>query len=73
MGSRRLAGPGNATSDADRAGGAVSRGGLLAERIGRLELEERAAVRRGDWATRLASQRVALESQPRGTHTRGRR
>ena len=51
----------------------MSRGGLLAERIGRLELEERAAVRRGDWATRLASQRVALESQPRGTHTRGRR
>jgi hypothetical protein len=70
-----LAGSVNAVSEVDRAGGAASRAGLLADRIGRLELEERAAVRRGHWATatRLASERAALKEARHRSTARERR
>ena len=70
-----MAGPGNAASDANREEVAVPRAGLLADRIARLELEERAAVRRGDWAaaTRLASERAALKEARHRSTARERR
>lgn len=75
MGRKGLARPGNAAFDAGRAGGAASYAGFLADRIGRLELEEQAVVRRGDWATatRLASERVTLKEAWHRSTTRERR